>query len=385
MSNPDPRLDTMLSHRFLLLTLILLASLSWGQGQSPAPAKPVDALSGILDGFNQYRIVALSEGAHGSVQAHELLSRLLRDPRFPKTVNDIVVEWGNSRYQGVADRYVGGGEVTYTELRKIWQDTTQVSGVWDAPVFEEFFHTVRAVNASLPDSRKLRVLLGDPPIDWSTVKGPPDLQAQLSQRDAHPVAVIRTEVLAKNRRALIVYGGIHFLRKALYFPLPDSQDAEASSRRPVDSIVSRLEDDGETRVFSIWTVAGIDDPSRLQEDLGTWPVPSLARVANTALGIQPFVFLSPGVRMFRVVDGRPRGFDPDPERSHRVQDQFDAILYLGKRGQVTLSQRRPELCSDSKYVAMRVERLRITSGAGVIDAGAQFRNACVEAAKRILK
>ena len=86
------------SSRLIALVLTLAASLSYGQAQRPEPAKPVDALSGILDAFNQHRIVALSEGAHGSVQAHELLSRLLRDPRFPKTVNDINHQSANLPY-----------------------------------------------------------------------------------------------------------------------------------------------------------------------------------------------------------------------------------------------------------------------------------------------
>jgi hypothetical protein len=41
-------------------------------------------------------------------------------------------------------------------LRRVWQDTTQVEYEWDRPIYEEFFRTVRTVNASLPRSRQLR-------------------------------------------------------------------------------------------------------------------------------------------------------------------------------------------------------------------------------------
>ena len=50
-------------------------------------------------------------------------SRTPPRPRFATVVNDIVVEFGSSRYQAVMDRFVSGGEVPYAELRKAWQDT----------------------------------------------------------------------------------------------------------------------------------------------------------------------------------------------------------------------------------------------------------------------
>jgi hypothetical protein len=52
----------------------------------------VDAISGILDAFRSHEIVALGEGGHGSIQAHAFRLALIRDPRFAKVVNDIVVE-----------------------------------------------------------------------------------------------------------------------------------------------------------------------------------------------------------------------------------------------------------------------------------------------------
>src|SRR5215211_7768556 len=124
----------------------------------------VDAISGILDAFRSHQIVALGEGGHGSLQSHAFRLALIRDPRFAAVVNDIVVEFGSARYQAVMDRFVSGGDVPDTELRKAWQDTTQ-GPLWDVPIYEEFFRAVREVNGSLAPERQLRVLLGDPPLD----------------------------------------------------------------------------------------------------------------------------------------------------------------------------------------------------------------------------
>ena len=174
-------------------------------------ARRVDAISGILDAFRTHQIVALGEGIHGNNQAHAVRLALIRDPRFATVVNDIVVEFGSARYQAVMDRFVSGGEVPYAELRKAWQDTTTQHPGWDLPIYEAFFRAVREVNASLPVDRQLRVLLGDPPIDWSAVRTREDVGRWLALR-GHVVEVIKREVLSRNRRALVVSGDGHLRR-----------------------------------------------------------------------------------------------------------------------------------------------------------------------------
>jgi hypothetical protein len=46
-----------------------------------------------------FPIVALAEGGHGNEQAHAFRLALIRDPRFPSVVNDLVGECGKARYQ----------------------------------------------------------------------------------------------------------------------------------------------------------------------------------------------------------------------------------------------------------------------------------------------
>src|SRR5205814_10575332 len=99
---------------------------------------------------------------------------LIRHPRFAATVNALVVEFGNDRYQELMDRFLGGEDIAYDSLCRLWQNTTQPDTIWDAPIYEEFFRAVRSVNASLPTERRLRVLRGDPPFDWDVIRGPKD-------------------------------------------------------------------------------------------------------------------------------------------------------------------------------------------------------------------
>ena len=89
--------------------------------------------------------------------------------------------------------------LTARDLRHAWQDTTQ-HAVWDVPIFEEFFRAVRQVNQSLAKGRQLRVLLADPPIDWTQVKTPSDHFRWLRMRDTHGAELIQREVWRRSAR-----------------------------------------------------------------------------------------------------------------------------------------------------------------------------------------
>ena len=85
---------------------------------------PEPALPAILAAFDRYEVVAMPE-AHGMKDIDDFILSLIRDPAFPEKVNDIEVECGNSLYQPVLDRYIAGEDVPFTEVRKVWRNTTQ--------------------------------------------------------------------------------------------------------------------------------------------------------------------------------------------------------------------------------------------------------------------
>src|SRR5690606_6237665 len=95
------------------LSFLLAASVAtlFSPSARAAPATPVDPVQAIVAAYDGHQIVALGEGNHGNLPGHALRLQLIRDPRFRDKVQDIVVEFGNSRYQDVIDRYIGGGTV----------------------------------------------------------------------------------------------------------------------------------------------------------------------------------------------------------------------------------------------------------------------------------
>lgn len=309
-----------------VVAVVLVVSAVVGPQSSVVPqgAVPLEPTAAILDAFRTHPIVALGDN-EGSEQGHAFRIALVRDPRFPTLVNDIVVEFGNARYQDLMDRFVRGEDVPYESLQRVWQDTTQVEYTWDLPIYEEFFRAVRDVNTPLPPQRKLRVLLGDPPIEWERVHTPDDLRQWLN-RDGHASEVVQREVLAKGRRALVIYGDQHLIRRA---NLPGASDERAGG------IVAQLERTG-TRVFSVHTETR-QDLAAIQADVASWPKPRLAILHDTALGMAPL----------------------NPRRPVRMADQFDAVLYLGSPASMTIAKLSRAQCSDRDYLAMRISRLAL--------------------------
>jgi hypothetical protein len=329
----------------VVLLLCALSTIQIQAGQEQ-PAVPVEPISAILDAFRTRAVVALGEGTHNNEQGHAFRLALIRDPRFIATVNDIVVEFGNSRYQDVMDRFVAGETVPDITLRRVWQDTTQAHTVWDVPIYEEFFRAVRALNASIPRERQLRILLGDPPFDWDSVHTREDMGRQIRAtggpggRDRFAADLIQREVLAKHRRALLVFGDMHLLR------LPVG---------PFPTIVTLLGAAAQPNIFTIWTHTYGDDLRTVQANAATWRVPSLATIKGTSLGAADFKFYYP----FPLA--RPSGDRAaTAPQSPRMEDEFDAVLYLGAPSTLTRARIARSLCADTAYMEMRLSRMAFT-------------------------
>lgn len=312
------------------------------QQDTTAPlAKPIDPIDAIIEAFNTYNIVALDEGNHNNILGHEFRLALLHDPRFPKVVNDIVVECGNSLYQEIMDRFTSGEKVTYDELKTVWEKTTQPPGVWNVPIYYEFFQAVRNLNATLPEDQKIRVLLGDPPVDPER-QSKEDYIILLGQRDIYPAELIEREVIARSRRALVVYGGMHLLRKPPFFPASDpSIEKSLNYHGPSTfSIVEILENKG-IKVFSIWWNTN-DELVPLQPNITSWEIPSLTLVKNTVLGLSPFTTVYPyKINYTRINDKGQEvkgSTGADPDRSGLIQEQFNAIIVVDPPDSIKYNQ-----------------------------------------------
>jgi hypothetical protein len=306
---------------------------------------PVDGVTGLLGLFDRFPIVALGE-MHGQEQEATFIADLVRHPGFPRKAQAIVVEFGNALFQDVVDHYVAGGTAAPRQLRRVRLD---VAGAgprgFTSPIYEQFFTMVRMVNHTLEPERRLRVLLGDPPVDWHAV-GTPDYRGPLpaAGRDEHFARVVEEEVLQRGRRALLIAGGFHFLRALPWIP---------PSGFPLDpsTITQILERRFPSATFFVSPHVDIGFPDQLAEleaQLASWPTPGFAPVVGTWLGALPARTLFGGlnVKIFT-----PNGITtPFADSMLTVADILDGYLYLGSCAAFTYSKPDPTLLQDEEYM-----------------------------------
>ena len=226
----------------IALVALLTQSVTGNLAENPLSG---NARATVIGLFKTSDVVCIPE-RHGDRVVHDFLRDLITDTSLPEAgVTDIVVEFGSARYQGVMDRYIAGETVKKTELQKAWRDTTQFL-VWDSPLYESFFQMVRDVNAKLPVNKRLRVLLGDPPIEWERVRTKEDY-IKFADRDLSMANVIQREVLEKKRKALLIAGGMHLICER------DPAEVITDEFRSVGDLLRRRNGN---RVFLFWYTTG---------------------------------------------------------------------------------------------------------------------------------
>jgi hypothetical protein len=301
-----------------------------------AELEPVNAFAAVIDATDRYPLVALGE-YHQMQEWHDFMQKLLLRGDFSNNVDDLVVEFGNAHYQDVADRYILDLEpVAFSELAQIWRNTIGGGVLWDAPVYEEFFRTVREANELLPPGQRTRVLLGDPNVDFNRVQDPTDT-AELEKamdRDAFFADVVEREVIAKERHAVLIAGADH-LRSEVH--------ANTGPEHP--NVATLLGRDHPGALFIVYPLPfefAQTVEQAVEEALGSWPASSLAYLDGTWLGAQAVPH---------------RAFDPDSI----FEEQADAVIWFGPKTTLTLSRADPAIYESGAYASELERRSEIHS------------------------
>jgi hypothetical protein len=330
-----------------LAALALGAAVNLGGASADDELRQVDPYQAVLQAIARHPLVGLGD-PHMCEQFHTFLRTLVQRPAFRNQIDDIVVEFGNAFFQDIADRYfLDLQPVNDAELAQMWRSTIGGRVYWDAPVYEHFYRTVRSINQTLPRSRRIRVILGDVPVDWSRIRSAADadLVPTGDLRETYYAAVVEQEVLAKHRQALLVCGGNHLRRGIRTTPggLVPPNDPDQPSAGTL------LDDRHPGALFVVLPFATYNAavhslppgvPERVAETLAAWPVPSLAALANTWLGPQTMP---------------DRALDP----GSTFHDQADAILWLGSDSAQTCARADPALYQTGSYATKLRRRSQI--------------------------
>ena len=345
--------------RITVFAVAVLIGLST-QGQAATPPTVSNAADGVFAAFRSHALVGLAE-AHGWAQQLDFYAALLRDPRFAREVGNVVLETGSATQQDVIDRYVNGEYVPYQTLRKVWSDTVG----WRPAVTHigsmNVYATIRAVNMSLPAGRRIKVWLGEPPIDWSTIKTQTDLDPYEAQRDTHPAGLIAREILAKNKKALVIYGADH-LRLGAY---ADKDNLRALIERSHPSVWFIVAPYGGYMTEACTT--------RFEKHIKGWPTPALVGPIRGST-LEEDIY-QPGCGLY------PRPIPATEDQYNALMRDYylqmgDALLYLGPRNRQVFSLQDPDIYLDLDYRAELERRGRIRGGdtlsnSDAIDNGAQ--------------
>jgi hypothetical protein len=244
-----------------------IASTLWFACSSASAASSKTVIAEIAQQFDNHPLIMIGE-LHRSREIHAFLQQMLRDPAFICRADDIVVEFGNSRLQHVADAYISGGNITETQLQSIWRETA-VPLTWNSPLYRQFYETVRDINQKHLCAHAIRVVLGDPPLDWSKIKTAKDYEA-FDDRDGSYASVVGREVLSKHHHALLVAGELHAMKK-----LPKDYQSE-----PEDpTVAQRIEHKYPGALFSIVSVP----LPNAAKALNMGPAPSFRVIRGSAL------------------------------------------------------------------------------------------------------
>jgi hypothetical protein len=300
------------THTFVRSVIAVLFWLVLSPAASAAEAQP--AIAEIAQQFDNHPLIMIGE-LHRSREIHAFLQQMLRDPVFICRADDIVVEFGNSRLQHLADTYISGGNVTQTQLQSLWRETA-VPLTWNSPLYQQFYETARDINEKHLCTHSIRVVLGDPPLDWSKIKTVKDY-ARFTDRDGSYADVVEREVLSRHHRALLVAGELHAMKQ-----LPKDYQSE-----PEDpTVAQRIERKHPGALFSIVSVPLPNAAKAL--NLG--PAPSFSVVRGSALENADFQLTDYDSRVTLVsVDGKPVWkIEPD-KHWPPMGNVVDGLLYVG--------------------------------------------------------
>lgn len=318
-----------------------------------AEPKVQPAVEGVLDAFHRHPIVAIGD-AHTVAEEGAFYNAMVSDPRFAREVGNVVVEFGGAAHQDVIDRYVAGEAVPYAELRRVWTDVVGWVPTVEWIEYVDFFAAVRAANAKLPPDQRTRVWLGEPAIDWSKIATQADLQPMDRLRNQHPADILKREILAKGKKALVIYGSGHFRRAA-------SPDGD----RTLDA---QVEAEFPNSVFLVLPYTGFNErpcAAALETRAATWPVPALVSPVNetwlAGLLTAPGCTFLPGLPVIQALR-------PQQAAQMKAGDEDasglkgDAFLYLGAADGLTMSPVDPAAYLDQDYFHEISRRSQIMTG-----------------------
>lgn len=149
----------------------------------------------------------------GWKKQHDFQLCLLSRPAFQRRAIDVMVEWANPVHQSLVDRYLLKLEpIPIESLAPVWIDTD--ARLWSRltlmPAFDE---TLRAINEDLEPARRIRVIGGNEPIDWSRVQTQEDVARYPCKSNWAAHVIMELYASDSSRKLFVIYHEGHVNRR----------------------------------------------------------------------------------------------------------------------------------------------------------------------------
>ena len=241
--------------------------------------------------FDTHQFVFMGS-THGWRKQHDFQLCLLSRPAFQRRATDVMVEWGNPVYQNLVDRYLLKLEpIPIDSLAPVWLNT-DAPDLWGRlTLIPAFYEAVRAINEQLEPARRLRVIGGNEPIDWSRVQTQDDVARYPFKSNWAAHVIMEHYATEPSRKLFVIYGEGHVNRRG-------TLTAEARQKVSLDQ----------------WFMVGLIRERGADEQ-------AIARMGDPA---QPFY-----AGTARLVADPPYPRDLMIARQQPLADVINAVVYLG--------------------------------------------------------
>lgn len=173
-----------------------------------------DFIAGISQSPEEFMLASLKAHKlvingeyHRRKVSWDALKRLIGLPDFPETVGTVFMELPSWR-QSTMDAFMSSDSIDSEKIYTIFRDE-QPNGWWDRGEYE-FLCDLWNINHNLPDDRKIKVVLADYQIPYSTITSKEDAREK-EERNTHMANIIEDYINSSvdNRHSLFLVGCAH--------------------------------------------------------------------------------------------------------------------------------------------------------------------------------
>ena len=297
----------------------------------------------VLTSLGGHKIVIYGE-YHRRKVSWDMLKRMIRDKRFVKTTGTIFMELP-SRMQSVMDRFFAQKTMDTELLLQIFREE-QPHGWWDKDEYE-FLMEVWKLNKSLKPSQRIKVVLADFQIPYSTLKTREEFDnCPDKDRNLHMADVVENHVKnSKDKRNHLFIVGCGHAYKSNVPGKNSTPDGHKQELTAGAQLAQRFSDQD---VFTIFQHVITSDNSgnymklirggafdRAFEEAGNKPV--AFKLKGSPFGAEPF-------------DGLGENFSED---AGLYQDNFDGYVFLHPLKDEASGQILDELFTDQFVEEMK--------------------------------